>query len=91
MKGMRLKKKLAVIIFRLISHLMNYGICLEWDGILNDSDRPRFMPKDSLVPCGCGRCFFCVKGLINGITHRQPKKARVTVEYACGTWVTLRY
>jgi hypothetical protein len=70
--------------------LMNYGIGLEWDGNLNNSDRPSFMPKSSLVPCNCGKCFFCVKGLTSEITHRQSKKARVTVEYKCGTWVTLR-
>ena len=67
--------------------LMNYGIGLEWDGNLNNSDRPSFMPKGSLVPCNCGRCFFCVKGLTTRITHRQSKKARVTVEYKCGTRV----
>jgi hypothetical protein len=70
--------------------LMNYGIGFEWDGNLNNSDRPSFMPKGALVPCDCGRCFFCVKGLTTGITHRQSKKGRVTVEYKCGTWVTSR-
>jgi hypothetical protein len=69
---------------------MNYGIGLEWDGNLNNSDRPSFMPKGSLVPCNCGKCFFCVKGLTTGITHRQLKKERVTVEYKCGTLVTSR-
>jgi hypothetical protein len=34
--------------------LMNYGIGLEWDGNLNNSDRPSFMPKGALVPCDCG-------------------------------------
>jgi hypothetical protein len=70
--------------------LMNYGIGLEWDGNLNSSDRPSFMPKCSLVPHDCGKCFFCVKGLTSGITHRQSKKARVTVKYKCGTRVTSR-
>jgi hypothetical protein len=65
-------------------NLMNYGIGLEWDG--KSENRPNFMPKGSLVPCDCDKCFFCVNGLTNGITHSQSKKARVTVEYAaeCG-------
>jgi hypothetical protein len=33
-------------------------------------------------------CFFCVKGLTDGITHRPLKGAKVIVEYACGTLVT---
>jgi hypothetical protein len=70
--------------------LMNFGIGLKWDGNLNNSDRPSFMPKGALVPCDCGRCYFCVKGLTTMITHRQSKKARVIVEYKCGMWVTLR-
>ncbi len=70
--------------------LMNYGIGLEWDGNLNNSDRPSFMPKGLLVPCDRGKCFFCVNELTSRITHRQSKKARVTVEYKCRTWVTLR-
>ncbi len=70
--------------------LMNYGIGLEWDGNLNNSDRPSFMPKGALVPCDRGRCFFCVKGLTTRITHWQSKKARVTVEYKCGARVMFR-
>jgi hypothetical protein len=62
--------------------LMNYGIGLKWDG--KSENTPSFMPKGSLVPCDCGKGFFCVNGLTNGIPHRRSKKARVTVEYECG-------
>jgi hypothetical protein len=36
--------------------LMKYGIRVEWDG--NSKARPSFMPKSSLVPCDCNKCFF---------------------------------
>jgi hypothetical protein len=69
--------------------LMKYGIGLEWDGKLKA--RPSFMPKSSLLPCECNKCFFCKNGLTNGIAHQASKKAKVakvTVEYKCGTQVT---
>ena len=37
--------------------LMKYGISLDWDGKLKA--RPSFMPKHSLIPCECNKCFFC--------------------------------
>ena len=32
--------------------------------------RPSYMRKGAFKPCECKMCFFCVKGLTNGITHR---------------------
>jgi hypothetical protein len=66
--------------------LMKYGIGLEWDG--KSKARPSYMSKSYLVPCDCNKCFFHVNGLTNGIAHPPSKKAKVTVEYKCATWVT---
>ena len=33
--------------------------------------------------------FFCLKGVTTGISHPQNKKAKVTMEYKCGTRVTM--
>ena len=43
--------------------------------------------KGAFKPCECKMCFFCVKGLTNGITHHPSKGAQVIVEYKCGTRV----
>jgi hypothetical protein len=45
--------------------LVNYSISCEWDGV--SKERLSFMPKGHLVPSECNKCFFCVKGLTNGI------------------------
>ena len=66
--------------------LLNYGIALDWDG--ESCERPSYMRKGTFKPCECKMCFFCVKGLTNGITHWPSKGAKVIVEYACGTRVT---
>jgi hypothetical protein len=69
--------------------LMEYSIGLDWDRKSNA--RSIFMPKSSLLPCECIKCFFCENGLTNGIAHQASKKAKVakiTVEYKCGTRVT---
>ena len=67
--------------------LLNYGIALDWDG--ESRERPSYMQKGTFKPCECKMCFFCVKGLTNGITHRPSKGAQVIVEYACGTRVKI--
>ena len=61
--------------------LLNYGIGLDWDG--ESRERPSYMQKGAFTPCECKMCFFCVKGLTNGITHWPSKGAKVIVEYAC--------
>jgi len=65
--------------------LLNYGIGLDWDG--ESRERPSYMRKGAFKPCECKMCFFCVKGLTNGITHRPSKGAKVIVEYKCKTRV----
>jgi hypothetical protein len=42
------------------------------------------MRKSAFKPCDCNKCFFCLNGITNGITHQPPKKQKVTVEYKCG-------
>ncbi len=66
--------------------IMNYGIGLQWDG--ESATRPNFMRQIAFVPCDCGKCFFCLKGITIGIAHPPSKIAKVTVEYACGKRVT---
>jgi hypothetical protein len=68
--------------------IMNYGIGLQWDG--ESATRPNFMRQREFVPCDCGKCFFCLKGITIGIAHPPSKRAKVTVEYKCGTRVTSR-
>jgi hypothetical protein len=63
--------------------IMNYGIGLQWDGA--GSKRPNYMRQDQFVPCNCGKCFFCLNRITTGIAHRSSKKAKVTVEFKCGT------
>ncbi len=65
--------------------LLNYDIGLDWDG--ESRERPSYMWKGPFKPCECKMCFFFVKGLTNGITHRPSKGAKVMVEYVCGMWV----
>ena len=65
--------------------LLNYGIGLDWDGV--SRDKPSYMRKGAFKPCECKMCFFCVKGLTNGITHCPSKTGKVEVQYKCGTRV----
>ncbi len=49
--------------------------------------RQNFIRQTAFVPCDCDKCFFCLNGHTNGITHRSWKQSKVTVECACGTQV----
>ena len=52
-----------------------YAIQRDWDGDLdNESGKPAWMRQGRLMPCGCGGCFFCVKGWTNGIDHKTVTK-----------------
>jgi hypothetical protein len=66
--------------------VMNYGIGLQWDG--ESDERPNFMRQNHFVPCNCNKCFFCLSGITTGIAHPPTKKAKITVDYKCGTPVT---
>ena len=54
----------------------------------HNSDEAKFHNSQiAFVPCDCDKCFFFLNGFTNGITHWLKKQAKVTVTYACGTWV----
>jgi hypothetical protein len=53
--------------------LLNYGIDLDWDGV--SGKRPSYMQTGAFNPCDCKKCFFCLKGHTNGITHCPRKQA----------------
>jgi hypothetical protein len=65
--------------------LMNYGISTEWKD--TTEARPNFIRQTAFLPCDCKKCFFCMNGFTNGIQHRPSKKAKVVVQYKCGTRV----
>ena len=52
-----------------------YAIQRDWDGDLdNEAGKPAWMRQGRLMPCWCGACFFCIKGLTNGIDHKTATK-----------------
>jgi hypothetical protein len=61
---------------------MSYGIGLQWDGA--SAKRPNFMRQNPFVPCNLGN-FFGLNGITTGIAHLPLKKAKVAVEYKCGS------
>ncbi len=65
--------------------LLDYGICLDWDGVLGK--RSSYMQTGAFKPGECKKCFFCLNDYTHGITYCQQKQPKVTVEYACGTRV----
>ena len=55
--------------------IADYAVRLDWEGDLNDEKgRPAWMRQRGLVPCDCGKCFFCKTGRTNGITHKTVTK-----------------
>jgi hypothetical protein len=71
--------------FQIALSVMKYGIGLQWDG--ESDERPNFMRQNHFVPCDCNKCFVCLNGITTGIAHPPTKKAKVTMEYKCGTRV----
>ena len=57
--------------------LINYALEHEWEDL--DGPRPNWMRQKEFLPCDCKKCFFCVKGLTNGISHKR-KEETVVVE-----------
>jgi hypothetical protein len=55
--------------------MMTLGLEREWGA---DGNPPSWARQVGFIPCGCGKCFFCEKGLTNGIMHkpRQAKKRK---------------
>jgi len=52
--------------------LMNYAVELDWKDPDNESTKPAGMCCRQLIPCNCGKCFFCANALTNGIDHKVP-------------------
>ncbi len=61
--------------------LLNCSIGLDWDGV--SGERPSYMRTGAFKPCESKKCFFCLKGHTNGITHHPQKQEKVTVQYKC--------
>ncbi len=51
--------------------LINFAIEQEWKDTNNA--RPKWMQQGKLMPCNCQECFFCLKGLANGLHHKATK------------------
>lgn len=60
--------------------LLNYGICLKWDG--KSDYYPKWMRQKCFAPCNCERRFFYLNGLTTGTEHTQ-KKIKI-IHYSCG-------
>jgi hypothetical protein len=54
--------------------LINYALEHEWEDL--DGPRPNWMRQKEFLPCDCKNCFFCLKGLTNGIAHKKPKVSK---------------
>jgi hypothetical protein len=54
--------------------LINYALEHEWEDL--DGPRPNWMRQKEFLPCDCKNCFFCLKGLTNGIAHKKQKSTR---------------
>mmetsp|Transcript_22134 Transcript_22134/g.57744 ORF Transcript_22134/g.57744 Transcript_22134/m.57744 type:complete len:108 (+) Transcript_22134:216-539(+) len=53
--------------------MVTLGVQHEWPD--QTQDRPLWMRQKAFVPCGCGGCFGCKRGLTNGVTH-MPLQSR---------------
>ena len=36
--------------------------------------RPNWIRQHDFIPCNCNKCFFCLKGLTTGISHKRKVK-----------------
>ena len=63
--------------------LINRGI--EWDWP-EGKPRPEWMRRRGLVPCECGKCYFCLHEMTNGIAHKGGNCDRVVVY----SWIGVR-
>ena len=58
--------------------IINLGIRMSWDG---KSKRPNWMRQHELAPCECEKCYFCLNGFTNGMSHER--KSETIVVYRC--------
>ena len=63
--------------------LMNRGIEYDWP---EGKPRPKWIRKRDVVPYDCKKCYFCLHGMTNGITHKDGSRDREVV-YANGVRV----
>jgi hypothetical protein len=54
--------------------LINYALENEWEDI--EGPRPNWIRQREFIPCDCNNCFFCLKGLTNGIAHKKPRQTK---------------
>jgi hypothetical protein len=59
----------------LAQSLINYAIENEWEDL--DGSCPNWMQQAKFIPCDCNNCFFCLKGLTNGIAENKRKSTRI--------------
>ncbi len=52
--------------------LINFVIEYDWKNI--EDERPKWMRQGNFLPCNCGKCFFCLKGITNGMHHKPQRK-----------------
>ena len=56
--------------------LINYALGQEWTDM--NGPWPSWMRQKEILPRGCEKCFFCIKGFTNGITHKKAKQTITT-------------
>jgi hypothetical protein len=65
--------------------LLNCAIEMDWNGV---GPKPAWMRQTVLVPCDCKMCYFCLKGLTNGVAHKQ--QSQTVIHYKCGKRLRVR-
>ena len=58
--------------------LINYGLEKDWPEPHSEKTKPKYVRKQNYIPCGCQKCFFCIKGKTHGIDHLRKGKKRAT-------------
>ena len=59
--------------------ILNYAIGKEWTDL--NEPPPQWMRQTDWLPCECGKCFFCLNGLTNGIGHRKKRTRTIFVQH----------
>ena len=55
--------------------LLNHAI--ELDMKEKPGEQPKWMRQAAPLPCGCKKCYFCLKGTTTGIAHPSKRKAEL--------------
>ncbi len=78
---------LDVLILILILHCQSWTTGLVFSGMEWVQRDQSLCCRTHLFHAVVANAFFCLNGITTGIAHPPSKKAKVTVEYACGTRV----